>query len=250
MGGYCISVQVGVNCWSAHYPARMRTTTYLLLAILATGSHAFAAEKHSLDVRVTQVTDGDTIKAIDSNRLEHEIRLAGIDAPEKDQAFGARSRQNLARLVAGKDVRIEWMQKDRYGRLLAIVWLPALESCERPMCVDGRVDVNLTQLVDGFAWHYKEYEQEQSRSDRLIYSSAEQSARVSETGLWRDADPTPPWNFRKGLKDGPVKKSRNDICHAPGMSSYGSVKKFESFATVDECVGSGGRLPANAGRQP
>jgi endonuclease YncB( thermonuclease family) len=223
-----------------------RTITCLVLLGLFLGPHALAAERHTLDVKVTKVVDGDTIEVMDSNRLEHKVRLAGIDAPEKAQAFGDRSRQNLAKLVAGKDVAIEWMAKDRYGRMLAVVWLPTPQTCERPMCVDGRVDVNLTQVVDGFAWHYKEYEQEQSRLDRLIYSSAEQSARVSATGLWRDADPTPPWNFRKGLKDGPIKKSRNGICHAPGMSTYGSVKNFESFGTLEECVGSGGRPPGNA----
>jgi endonuclease YncB( thermonuclease family) len=221
----------------------MRTNKYLLVFALAAAPPALTAEQHALDVRVTQIIDGDTIEAIDSNRLKHRIRLAGIDAPEKDQAFGDRSRQNLAKLLAGKVVRIEWTVQDRYGRFVAIVWLPTPEVCERPMCIDGRLDVNLTQVVDGFAWHFKEYEQEQNRSDRLIYSSAEQSARVSQTGLWRDPDPTPPWNFRRGLKDGPVKKSRNDICHEPGMSMYGSVKNFESFATLAECLASGGRLP-------
>ena len=230
------------------YPAPVRSNKYLLMFALAAASHAHAAERHVLDVKVTQVIDGDTIEAIDSNRLKHRIRLVGIDAPEKDQAFGDRSRQNLAKLLAGQDVRIEWTVRDRYGRFVAIIWLPTPAACERPMCIDGRTDVNLTQVVDGFAWHFKEYEQEQGRSERLIYSSAEQSARVSRTGLWKDADPTPPWNFRRGLKDGPVKKSRSGICHEPGASTYGSVKNFESHATLQECVDAGGRLPGNSRR--
>ena len=108
--------------------------------------------------------------------------------------------------------------------------------------------MNLTQIVDGMAWHYKQYEKDQSQRDRRVYASAERSARVSSTGLWRDPDPAPPWDFRVGLKDGPVKKSRNDICHDPSMSTYSSVKNFESFETLEDCIASGGRLPRNSSR--
>lgn len=221
----------------------MRLHLPLLLLSLDFSCASFGATQHSLVVQVTKVEDGDTIAAIDSNHLEHKIRLLGIDAPEKGQAFGDRSRQNLFRLVAGKDVRVEWSKEDKYGRFLAIVWLPAQEACDPPMCQDGYLDVNLTQVVDGMAWHYKQYEKDQSQRDRKVYGSAERSARVSSTGLWRDPDPAPPWDFRVGLKDGQIKKSRNDICHAPGMSTYSSVKTFESFATLEDCIASGGRLP-------
>ena len=124
----------------------MRSNMLLPLFALAFSSPGFGAEQHTLTVKVTRITDGDTIKAIDSNRLEHDIRLLGIDAPESEQAFSARSKQNLERLVAGKDVRIEWSKDDGYGRLLAIVRLPISAACEPPVCRDGYLDVNLCEL--------------------------------------------------------------------------------------------------------
>jgi endonuclease YncB( thermonuclease family) len=226
----------------------MRPNLLLPLFALAFSCPGFGATQHTLVVKVTKINDGDTIQAIDSNHLEHRIRLLGIDAPEDGQAFGNRSTQNLSRLVSGKEVRIEWSKEDKYGRFLAIVRLPAPDACDPPMCRDGQLDINLTQVVDGMAWHYKQYEKDQTQGDRRVYASAEQSARVSSTGLWSDPDPVPPWDFRVGLKNGPVKKSRNDICHDQSMSTYSSVKNFESFATLEECIDSGGRLPRNVSR--
>lgn len=221
----------------------MRTCHLLPLLALAICPPGFGAEPQSLVVRVSKVVDGDTLEVVDSNRLEHRIRLVGIDAPEGSQAFGELSRQNLSRLVAGRDVRIEWSDKDRYGRFLATVWLPSTAACDAPLCRDGHQNVNLTQVVDGMAWHYKQYEKDQTPLDRRVYASAERSARVSSIGLWQEAHPVPPWDYREEQRSGPVKKSRNDICHDPGMSTYSSVKNFEPFATLDECIASGGRLP-------
>ena len=227
----------------------MRLATKCLLLTLAVSAAAFGAEKHTLDVRVIRITDGDTLVAIDSNRIEHNIRLIGIDAPEKNQAFGNRSRQSLANLASGKDVNIEWSKKDRYGRLIAYVRLGNTGPCEPPACQAGILEVNLAQVAGGFAWHDKEYERDQRPRDRTLYSRAEQAARAAKLGLWIDTQPVAPWDFRHGLTNGPVKKSRQGICHDPGMSSYGSVRNFASFPTLDACIASGGRLPRNASRQ-
>lgn len=62
---------------------------------------------------VVGVADGDTITVLDAERQQHKIRLMGIDAPEKAQAFGDRSKTNLSRLVFNKDVRVEWNKRDR-----------------------------------------------------------------------------------------------------------------------------------------
>ena len=53
------------------------------------------------------IPDGDTITVLDANRQQHKIRLQGIDAPEKAQPFGQRSKESLSRMVFGKDVRVE-----------------------------------------------------------------------------------------------------------------------------------------------
>jgi endonuclease YncB( thermonuclease family) len=209
---------------------------------------ALGAQKHTLDVKVTRVIDGDTLVTIDSNRLEHKIRLAGIDAPEKNQAFGNRSRQNLSKMVAGKAARLEWTRQDRYGRIVAFLVVTEPTQCGAIPCPTEPLDVNLAQVSSGFAWHDKFYEKEQSRSDRLTYANAEAAAREARFGLWADSSPVSPADFRKGLTGGSVKKSRNNICHDPGMFTYGSVQKFESFPTLEACVASGGRLPRNVSR--
>ncbi|MBL8309474.1 MAG: thermonuclease family protein [Burkholderiales bacterium] len=133
---------------------------------------------------VVGVSDGDTITVLDESKTQHKIRLAGIDAPEKKQAFGQRSKEHLSDLVYRKTVTVEGNKTDRYGRTVGKV------------LVDG-VDANLEQVKAGFAWHYKQYQREQKKADRALYSAAEDEAREAKRGLWRDPSPTPPWEFRK-----------------------------------------------------
>jgi endonuclease YncB( thermonuclease family) len=122
---------------------------------------------------------------LDDAQRSYKIRLAGIDAPEGGQAFGDRSRQNLSDEVFGKQVAIEWSKRDRYGRIVGKVLR------------DGQ-DVCLEQVRIGMAWHYKYYQNEQSPEDRKQYADAENEARAARRGLWVDANPTPPWDFRHG----------------------------------------------------
>lgn len=133
---------------------------------------------------VVGVSDGDTITVLDDSKKQHKIRLAGIDAPEKKQAFGQRSKEHLSDLVYRKNVTIEGDKLDRYGRTIGKV-------------VINGTDANLQQVKAGFAWHYKKYQREQSKADRVLYARAEDEARAQKRGLWRDVDPTPPWDFRR-----------------------------------------------------
>jgi len=213
-------------------------------ALLHAGA-ASSGEPHSLLVSVIGIADGDTITVLDSNQLQHRVRLSGIDAPEKQQAFADRSRQALSSRVHGKSVRVEWSKEDKYGRWVAKVLLPPPASCQAA-CVD--TDVNLELIRAGLAWHYKEYEREQPRSDRQTYAQAELVAREARAGLWSDPHPVAPWDWRHGpvegvTSSGPIRKSRNHICHAPDMPTYSSVQIFTSFATMDACIASGGRPP-------
>ncbi len=59
--------------------------------------------------KVVSIADGDTITVLDADKKQHKVRLTGIDAPEKKQAFGAKSKARLGELVAGKDVVVEWI---------------------------------------------------------------------------------------------------------------------------------------------
>lgn len=132
---------------------------------------------------VVGVADGDTITVLDAAKVQHKIRLTGIDAPEKKQPFGNRSKQSLSDMVFNKIVTVETVKRDRYGRELGKV-------------LAGGKDVNLEQVRTGFAWHYKAYERTQSAIDRQAYADAENEAKAAKRGLWVDADPTPPWEWR------------------------------------------------------
>lgn len=114
----------------------------------------------------------------------------GIDAPEKSQAFGNRSKQHLAELIFNKEVNVEYYKKDKYGRTIGKI------------SVNG-TDANLEQVKAGLAWHYKRYEIEQTPEDRVRYANAEDRARHEKLGLWADRNPIPPWEYRK------MKKHRN-----------------------------------------
>jgi endonuclease YncB( thermonuclease family) len=138
--------------------------------------------------RVVGVSDGDTITVLDSTNTQHKVRLSGIDAPEKAQAFGHVSKQSLSAFVFSKAVVIDTTKTDKYGREVGKV------------LVDGQ-DANLEQVRRGMAWHYKQYQAEQSPPDRQTYSDAEITARSSTKGLWRDVSPVPPWDFRHGQAD-------------------------------------------------
>jgi endonuclease YncB( thermonuclease family) len=220
---------------------RFNSLTAAFLLVLA--ASACSAAPKSFEARVIGIADGDTLTVLNSDQVPHKIRLAGIDAPEKGQAFGERSKQNLDRWVRDKTVRIEWTKIDKYGRLVSKVLVAPPGPCPSTPC-PTIFDVNLDQVSAGFAWHYKYYEDEQSEQDRRTYALAEQRARKQKLGLWRDANPLPPWEERHGSTDGPVKKShRSDTCHTPGSNSYGSTKRFDPYPTLEECIASGGHLP-------
>ena len=133
--------------------------------------------------RVVGVVDGDTITVLDVDQVQHKIRLSGIDAPEKKQPFGTRSKESLSELAFDKTVEVETVKRDRYGRRIGKV------------LVNGR-DVNLVQIERGMAWFYRQYQLEQSLADRQLYEAAENLAKVGKKGLWCDAEPIPPWDFR------------------------------------------------------
>ena len=143
--------------------------------------------------RVVGVADGDSVTVLDANLEQHKIRLQGIDAPEKAQPFGQRSKENLSRLVFDKDVRVEWSKRDRYDRIIGKVWVQPV-TC--PTCA-MTLDVGHAQITVGLAWWYRKYAGEQSPEDRGAYEVSEQEARAKGVGLWSHPDPVPPWEWRR-----------------------------------------------------
>lgn len=169
-------------------PSPFRATFSALLLI--TLFLPLQASADTLQGRVVGVTDGDTITLLDATKTQYKIRLSGIDAPEKKQPFGQRSKESLSALAYGKELYVEWFKKDRYGRTIG-----------KLMTKQGQ-DINLEQINLGMAWHYKKYEKEQSREDRLLYADAEVRAERTRVGLWSDPNPVPPWEYRKEKRNG------------------------------------------------
>lgn len=127
--------------------------------------------------KVVSVTDGDTIVVL-IDRVSVKVRLDGIDAPERRQAYGNAARERVAALTFGKVVTLHTKGTDRYGRTIAMV------------IADER-SVNVAMVREGLAWHYREY----SKDDELAKAEAE--AKAAKRGLWADEMPVAPWEFRK-----------------------------------------------------
>lgn len=153
-----------------------------IIALLVCWSISASAD--TLVGRVVGVSDGDTVTVLDAERQQHKVRLGGIDAPEKRQAFGQRSKQALSDMVFGRTISVEWSKRDRYGRIVGKI------------LVDAK-DVNLGQVQSGFAWWYQKYASEQAASDQRLYAQAEDEAKRERRGLWSEAEPIAPWDFRR-----------------------------------------------------
>ena len=141
--------------------------------------------------KVQSVVDGDTIHVKDEAGKKFKVRLTGIDAPEQNQPYGLASTYHLRGLLLNKIVLLKSKPKkgkpysvDRYKRVLAKIVL-------------NGIDINLSQVLSGYAWHFKRYQNQQSRSDRELYSQAELHAKENNLGLWREKKPIAPWKWRK-----------------------------------------------------
>lgn len=152
----------------------------ILFLFLLFSVHALGEE---IKGRVVGVTDGDTLTVLVNGHDQIKVRLAEIDAPEKSQPFGQRSKKSLSDLCFNKDAVLQKTDTDRYGRTVAKVYCTGVYA-------------NAEQIRVGMAWAYRKYLHDQS----LL--SLENEARTAKRGLWIDIDPTPPWEFRKLKRQG------------------------------------------------
>ncbi len=127
--------------------------------------------------RVVRVLDGDTIEVMDSRKAVR-IRLINIDAPEKKQAFGRWSTNQLKGLVAALPVTVTYTQTDRYGRIIG-----------RVFTANG-TEANRFMVQSGAAWVYDKY-----NSDNSL-PALQRAAQEQKRGLWADSQPVPPWEWR------------------------------------------------------
>ncbi|HFC6389665.1 TPA: thermonuclease family protein [Neisseria lactamica] len=147
---------------------------------------------------VSKVYDGDTLHVIDGDGAKHKIRMAYIDAPEIKQAYGTRSRDNLRAAAEGRKVSVRVFDTDRYQREVAQVSV-------------GKTDLNLMQVQDGAAWHYKSYAKEQQdKADFADYADAQIQAERERKGLWKAKNPQAPWAYRRAGRSGGGNKDWTD----------------------------------------
>ena len=97
--------------------------------------------------------------------------------------------------MAGKQVRVDYDKRDRYGRIVGVVWLPdtRCDTGPRPMTLD----VGMHQLTVGMAWWYRYYAKEQTLEQRGQYEFAEFEAKAKRVGLWQEPEPVSPWEWRR-----------------------------------------------------
>jgi micrococcal nuclease len=159
----------------------MRHALAIVALLLMTDSALAAKPHYELVGEVVKIADGDTLTVLDDTKTQHKIRLAGIDAPEKGQAFGTKARENLAAKVFRQTVRVEVIDVDRYRREVGRIFL-------------GDRFINMEMVADGFAWRYVQYDKPGE------FTAAEDDAREHRRGLWADTNPTPPWEWRRAKR--------------------------------------------------
>lgn len=178
--------------------------TLVALILFPTPSYCQEADFTGL---VARVVDGDTI-AVMRGKEPVKVRLEGIDAPETGQPFGTKAKQALSEKIASQTVTIKVTGKDRYGRTLGTVWL-------------GRRDINLEMVAEGWAWHFKRYSKDKALAD------AETQARAKKSGLWADAHPIAPWDWRRTEKE--RRQQKAGIANLPTDPVVGTTAAGEAI---------------------
>ena len=136
---------------------------------------------HAWPGTVTKIHDGDSITVRPDSGKPTKIRLWGIDCPEYRQAYGKAATEFVRLLLPiGSRVEVEEIDRDRYGRTVAIV-------------SRGGDTVQAALLRAGLAWVYERYYRERGGN----WPRIEADAKAARRGLWKDEEPTPPWVWRK-----------------------------------------------------
>lgn len=155
--------------------------------------------------KVVGVMDGDTISVVTLEKKQVKVRLNQIDAPEKDQPWGQKSKQALSDTVFGKQVTVKEDGTDKYKRVLGTVMI-------------GGTNVNKQQVATGNAWAYRQYLKDQE------YIQLEEQAKSAGNGLWslQPDQIMPPWEWRHGGK--PKSVALNADTPRPKLESSGGFE--------------------------
>ncbi len=189
--------------------------TILSLLLLFVSSIVYAGGDIAVK-RVKEVSDGDSITILTNNNRTKKLRLYGIDTPEKDQPYGNASKKHLEKLLSSGKVSYSVHEVDTYGRTVADVYV-------------NDEHINLKMIKDGYAWHYEYYK----RSSE--FKNAQKNAKANKLGLWKDKNPTPPWEHRKSER---AMQGRNDpLIESPIDNFYMCVnlRTWKFMTTAKEC---------------
>lgn len=160
----------------------IKCTNFLLLFCFCLISFCSVAQinfpKKPFKAKVTRIVDGDTYEVEMADHHIIRIRMFGIDAPEKSQTNGQKAMYGLSILCYGKILQINPIGADPNRRLVADA-----------ITAEG-INLNIEMVKLGLAWHFKRY------SDNPLLAIAEKEARAARKGLWKEDNPTPPWEFR------------------------------------------------------
>ena len=187
------------RAWAArkHPATPMASGRRKLLAVALAGIVASAcgrpgstsAERRQDAPVVDSISDGDSFIARLPDGRRIGVRIAGIDAPEKDQPWADAARSYLTQALGRESLQIEPLKTDPFGRQVAVVRT-------------GDEDVGLMLVRAGLAWHFVRYAADQSAEDRAAYALAEREARTARRGLWADPAPVAPWVHRQRQRGG------------------------------------------------
>ncbi len=191
-------------------------TLFTLLVMLAC-----QAQAETFSAQVIMVMDGDTVMVLRGGQ-KLKVRMANIDAPEKDQPFGMEARASLQQLVGKRQVQVDTQAVDQYGRMVGTLLL------------DGR-NINQEQVRRGMAWEYSHY-----HTDRT-FIGLQSEAQGARRGLWQQASPQAPWQWRKlHPSTGPAAQANGGAAsgHAAGAQLYdlhcGRKRHCAQMASCDE----------------
>jgi micrococcal nuclease len=155
----------------------------ILILSLFIGIKSGYAEQ--IEAQINKVVDGDTVRvSIAGEKKPVRVRLYGIDAPEKNQPSGPESSEALARLLpVGSAVLLDVVDRDHYGRLVAIITRQGENE-----------SANARQVSDGWAWYWSRY---CKRPLCESWESLSESAKAAGLGLWSNDHPVAPWDWRR-----------------------------------------------------
>ncbi|HEX7708498.1 MAG TPA: thermonuclease family protein [Thermoanaerobaculia bacterium] len=228
----------------------LRRSLPLLVVLLACNPAETLAL--SFEARVVRVADGDSLTVVDAAGKQLEIRISGIDAPEKGESFADQSREALKRSMERQTLLVEVDDVDQYGRLVARLRLDGL-------------DVGLRQIERGLAWVYPSANKLPVQVRRR-YAEAERRARATKVGLWSEGNPTPPWVQRRNARAVSTSRSpeaeksgkvgaivgnrRSKVYHRPNCPGYETVSagNRELFVSAEAAEAAGYRLAGNCPR--